>query len=699
MARGLNVFVNIGARVGSSVGSSARSVENRLAAIGKRARLAGAEMRAALKGVEEAQSARRGRILSGLSAAYVGAQALKPYVDFEDALVRMGNTAQVYGRPLERIGQQIQETGARFGYGGTAAVAGANDFIAAGLSMKTSMEALAPTLRLAKTAGVEVTEASQSGIAAMQNLGVRARDLGMAFDIMAKAGKEGRFEINDMARAFPGLSSRAKLLGMTGLDGVRRMSAMLQITRTNARDAEEAENNLLNFLDKLTGNETLQHFDKLGVSIEQVLKNSKRNGTDFVDDMLVEIRRLTKDGTDAIALTKLFPDRQARQAALALITQRKELERIKGVLNGGGISGTLAGDFGRIGKTSRFGLDRMWAGFERIGVSLGRAFGPMLGEMTERFAVFAERFAAWADKNPTIVRGVGMLAIAIKGLDTAFAGLGLVLRGPLMTRLSFFGKSLGRGLFGLATSGLGRLLAGLGPMALNGLAAVAPWLIRGLGMAFGVLTGPVGWAVLAASAGALIYKYRDSIAAGWSAVTGWFTNTAWPAIANTWRSIDWGRVGMFVADAMTFGLASRLPGLIEKARSIAAGVGIGSAGRPTPRINAPGRALGGRVFGGMPYTVGERGRELFMPREAGKILPAGKTSALLGMMEGKAPSFPMKIPVPANDGVSRGGAERAAVSVGQIVIQGGGQDPHEIAVVVRREINKLASGQSAYLND
>src|SRR5690606_19540464 len=35
----------------------------------------------------------------------------------------------------------------------------------------------------------------------------------------------------------------------------------------------------------------------------------------------------------------------------------------------------------------------------------------------------------------------------------------------------------------------------------------------------------------------------------------------------------------------------------------------------------PGRAMGGPVMAGQPYVVGERGPELFVPRQAGTVVP------------------------------------------------------------------------------
>lgn len=663
MARGLNVSIGIGARIGSSVNAAAAATERRFAQMSRRIKVTGAEIKATLKGIEEAQSRRRNKLFEGAAFAFGASRAVKPFVDFEDALVRMGNTAEVHGRSLDKIGAQVIKVGAQYAYGGSEAIVGANDYVAAGMKLNDAMAALPSTLKLAKTAGVEIGEASQSGIALMQNLGVEAGQIGLAFDIMAKAGKEGRFEINDMARALPGLSSRAALLGMKGLDGVKRMSAMLQITRTNARDAEEAENNLLNFLDKLTGNETIQHFDKLGVSIETMLKKSKKNGTDFVDDMLDEIGRLTKNGTDAIALTKLFPDRQARQGVLALITQRKELERIRKVTGGRGTAGTLDRDFQNISKTSKFGLGRAAAGLERIGIAFGRAFGPALGVATEKFAALAERFANWADKNPTVVKNIGLLAAGFVGLRTAFAGLGLIFGSGISRIARLFGGKL----VGLVTRGFGAIFTVGGPILLNGLMRLAPLLLRGLGLAFGVLTGPVGWAILAASAAALVWKFRDQIGVAWTAVTTWFRTKAWPMVRDTITSINWSGIGMQIADALTFGLAS-------KAANMGAAIGRAITGSTpaTAGKKLPGRAKGGSVSAGKAYMVGENGPEPFVPGRSGTIIPAHVAKAAM----------------------SGGGA----VTQNFHISINGANDPQATARAVRDEFKRIAK-RSGAMND
>lgn len=54
-------------------------------------------------------------------------------------------------------------------------------------------------------------------------------------------------------------------------------------------------------------------------------------------------------------------------------------------------------------------------------------------------------------------------------------------------------------------------------------------------------------------------------------------------------------------------------------------------------LNLPGRATGGDVAKGQPYMVGEAGKELFVPRESGKILSALQTEKALKAMGGNIP--------------------------------------------------------------
>lgn len=71
-------------------------------------------------------------------------------------------------------------------------------------------------------------------------------------------------------------------------------------------------------------------------------------------------------------------------------------------------------------------------------------------------------------------------------------------------------------------------------------------------------------------------------------------------------------------------VVQRLVGSFQTGTGILGAIG-GAFGVPT----APGRAAGGAVQAGQPYTVGESGRELFVPSSAGRIMSAPQTKDIV----------------------------------------------------------------------
>jgi len=63
--------------------------------------------------------------------------------------------------------------------------------------------------------------------------------------------------------------------------------------------------------------------------------------------------------------------------------------------------------------------------------------------------------------------------------------------------------------------------------------------------------------------------------------------------------------------------------------------GLGAFGIQLPGI--PGKAMGGPVGKGMPYMVGEKGPELFVPKQAGTIIPNSKINSTPAATAPQAP--------------------------------------------------------------
>lgn len=295
---------------------------------------------------------------------------------------------------------------------------------------------------------------------------------------------------------------------------------------------------------------------------------------------------------------------------------------------------------------------KVMAKIDRLATVLGeKVFTEKTLKAIDRFGNAIDSLAGWFDKSPTASRG----AVGAMGIGAGMGVLSLMGVSFKWIRTAFVGLS--RMLLGA----FGGMLVRLAPLLLNGLAALAPWLLRGIGLLFGVVTGPVGWALLAASAVSLVWAYRDNIAAAWHVVSDWFVG-AWQRIKNYALTIDWSGIGLRIANSLTGGLVGS---------GLAIGAKIGSALMGSKPL--PGRARGGSVSGGSAYMVGERGPEPFIPGRSGTIIPHH-------VWRGMA----------AND---RGG------NTYNVTIHAPGGNPVEIERAVDRAIRRFGARQSANLSD
>jgi len=295
---------------------------------------------------------------------------------------------------------------------------------------------------------------------------------------------------------------------------------------------------------------------------------------------------------------------------------------------------------------------------------------PMLGKI----AVYAMGFGAFA-------ASLAVLRISLKFLFSPLKSLWKLLFTAGPRQIGVVGWIL-RGLSRIGivlVRVIGGLGARVGPLLLRGLMVLGPWILRGIAAAFGLLSNPVGWAILAASAALLIWKYRAEIAKAWAFVVDWFANSAWPAIKATGGELlNW---GSGLVSSMISGLAKAWPALktwfaTKWRETMPTWMGGAPAvdTSPTPKIDGA-RARGGSVSAGGVYRINEKGEEAFVPGRSGTIIPAHVVNALRQQKAG-------------------GGG----VNIGQVHIHGA-NDPQSTRRILHEELRKLAVGQNALLSD
>ncbi|CAO4164951.1 phage tail tape measure protein [Methylorubrum populi] len=217
------------------------------------------------------------------------------------------------------------------------------------------------------------------------------------------------------------------------------------------------------------------------------------------------------------------------------------------------------------------------------------------------------------------------IGIAVAAVTTALAALGLWVYNNLAGIGTFFTS------FGDA------FMKALGPEASQNLTTVVGWLKQAWQWVNNLL-GPIDetgkkWASWGAAAGAAAGAIVTAIT-GLPEKIGAIAKQGYDALVN----FDWAAAGRALVEKIASGivgaagvLANALKGAVSGAvsgawESAKGAIGLGSSAAPKPAASAPGapaiagaRALGGPVTGGLPYLVGERGPEIFVPSTSGRI--------------------------------------------------------------------------------
>lgn len=230
------------------------------------------------------------RVGAGVAAgAMVMREPARNQMDFDRRLAMVANTAfserdaqgRIAGKKdLFTAVQKAVEVG-----GGTKeeALDSIDTLLASGaVSTQTAINLL-PTLQKGAVAtGASTQDIAQIAISAMQQFGIKEEDIGKVLDMAVAAGQAGNFELKDMARWLPQQMAAAKQAGLSGISGLETLLIANQQARVTAGSSDEAGNNLVNLLAKITSKETNDRFKNLKYKDP---KTGKTKGIDFAKSM------------------------------------------------------------------------------------------------------------------------------------------------------------------------------------------------------------------------------------------------------------------------------------------------------------------------------------------------------------------------------------------------------------------------------
>lgn len=273
-------------------------------------------------------------------------------------------------------------------------------------------------------------------------------------------------------------------------------------------------------------------YAKLGIDVEKLAKDMQRDGPAAILAVLEAVQRLEKHEQTSI-MQEIFGKESLGAIAPFLDNMELAKKNLRMVADESAYAGAMQQEFENRSRTTANALQLAKNRMTELGINLGSVLLPSLNQLLALAGPVISAFADWAAANPTVVTSlmgvvgglvavkVGMLAarLAVSGGRSAF----LTAAAPVQLLHGGF-QALRRSMDGTGRSALRAgtsSLAGAGQLSAAGAAAGASgrgWRllaggIRGIGGAFRMALGPVGWAITAA----------ELLIANWDTVAPFFT--------------------------------------------------------------------------------------------------------------------------------------------------------------------------------
>jgi TP901 family phage tail tape measure protein len=329
-------------------------------------------------------------VVTGL-AGYATVSAAKSLVtNFAGVERRLNRIAINAGKGKEEVGKMldvINRASHDYAMSQDDVTAGFESLIAAGQDYKDAMDFLPSVTATAQASGAAVDDIAKSAFTLATNFGIAAPQMQKAFDILDTSGKQGMFELKDMAQYLPSLTPAMAALGYKGTEGLKKLVALLQTIRLQTGDASSAATNLQNVLQKMETSATATAFKKMGVDLRSELAKARKEGKDLLDVFVQLTLKATKG--DLSKLPQLFTDVQFQQGMRAIIQGSKALKEFYAGVDDDKVTGAVLKDLNQILGDSQTKVDRLsssWTNFTR---SLGEGLvnigvTDMLGAISDK---------------------------------------------------------------------------------------------------------------------------------------------------------------------------------------------------------------------------------------------------------------------------------------------------------------------------
>ncbi|PWE41402.1 phage tail tape measure protein [Pseudomonas prosekii] len=407
----------------------------------------------------------------GAAVVGIGAMAVptKVSADFGAIVRDIAIKAGIANKPQEKeVSRKIIDTSRETGMARNDVADVVNQLVGAGMDLSKALEYAPVAAKFVVGQGSSGVDTAKMINALGQNAKITdPKQMQQALEAIAFQGQAGSFEAADMAKWFPELLANMSGLGITGMDAVTQLGAMLQVQMKSAGGADEAANNLKNWMGKIGSTDTVKAYEKAGIDYKGSMQTGLQNGMSTLETSMAlaqkyiqatdpkraaEMAKATADISQqadpekakammasleaSLRTGDLFADMQVKAALSAYMQNKALYSQLKN--DSRDATGILDKNLSERREASSQKWAEMAQSMDDAMRSVGDALRPVTDAVAETLTKVTRGITALSDSTPGVVSGVALVGGALVTLSGLFSSF-----------------KMGKGLFNLARGTLG----------------------------------------------------------------------------------------------------------------------------------------------------------------------------------------------------------------------------------------------------
>lgn len=310
--------------------------------------------------------------IAGYGAVRATSALVTNFASAERRLNRIAINADAGKDKLDEMFRTVNRAALDYSVTQDSVTDGLDTLVSAGRSLEDALSFLPSVTATAQAAGADISDIATTADSVATNFGFAGEQMQRAFDILVTSGKQGKFELKDMARYIPSIAPAFAAVGYKGEAGLKRLASALQTIRIREGSAEEAATDLQNVLQKMQSKETVKAFAKFHIDLPKELDKARKSGKDLLD-VMIELTEKASKG-DLSKIPQLFTDLQVQKGMRALVQGKDAFHQFVADLDT--VDGSTLRDLGRILEDNQSKIDRMGASWERFKRAVGEGIAP-----------------------------------------------------------------------------------------------------------------------------------------------------------------------------------------------------------------------------------------------------------------------------------------------------------------------------------